>query len=893
MGTVLDGGRGAAARASGQPEDETSANPTPLAPRRPAAAVELFGRNPESAALVARLRDGPRPLVTLVGLGGVGKTSLALQAAAALADDPAFPDGVAVAQLAPLVNTSDVVLALAESLGVTLHGSRPAEEQLLTALRGCRLLLLLDNLEQLLTPAEAPAFTGLIVRLIEGVPGLRILATSRERLQLRDEQVVLVEGLALPPAGAGPRADRTDVVQLFVDRAQRVQPTFTLSSANRAAVVRLCRQLEGFPLAIELAAACVRVLTPQEIAAELDRSLDVLASASRDSPERHRSLRAALDHSWRLLTGPERAVLARLSVFRGGCEREAAAVVAGADLPVLAALVDKSLLRHTAIDGVTRYTLHELVRQYAALRLAEDPPAQREAEQRHIAAYADLLRHCIDTQTSSSAPEAWAALSRDSDNVRVAWARAVDAADEAALLALARGISVLYDNRGWNREGAMLFERAAQSLQQAGASDTVRGLALGYQGYFLLWSGRASEGAFLLAQGIALLEGGEGTDGYAYIRVHLGTVALNEGRLAEAQDHYATAARLAAGSDPYTQQWASFSQGIVALCSGDLDAAERQFNTSLTVWRSRGFQRGEATALVMLSEVARQTGRLDSAEAYGRECLRIGSITHHPSIIARSLRELGAVALERGDTDEASYLLLESCAIMRELEDWWSYGRSRALLVQAQVRRGELVAAWQGCGELLQIARENTRLALAEVVYGLALVRAAEGRDDEAEQILAALSHAPGEHVTLQQAAALQATLERRSMHRQPTAWKPPLAEDVLPWLEALCAREPVPAATLPPALTAHEGPQNVSGALLIAEAGETLSPREVEVLRMLVAGASNAAIADTLVISRFTVKHHVASILGKLRVATRTEAALRGRDLALIPLQPREHAEP
>jgi DNA-binding CsgD family transcriptional regulator len=146
--------------------------------------------------------------------------------------------------------------------------------------------------------------------------------------------------------------------------------------------------------------------------------------------------------------------------------------------------------------------------------------------------------------------------------------------------------------------------------------------------------------------------------------------------------------------------------------------------------------------------------------------------------------------------------------------------------------------------------------------------------------------------VTLRQAAALQVTLDRRSTGRQTAAWKPPLAEDVLPWLETLCAREPGPVAS-PQALTAHDRPQPViGGGLSIAETGETLSPREVEVLRMLVAGASNAAIADTLVISRFTVKHHVASILGKLRVSTRTEAALRGRDLALPPLPPREPAE-
>lgn len=888
---VPDNGRGAIAPA----EDDTPPNQAgvaPFAPRRPFAAVELFGRDAERAALVARLRDGARPLVTLVGPGGVGKTSLALRVAADLAADPAFPDGVAVAQLAALDNADDVAPALTECLGVSLHGARPAEDQFLAAIRGRRLLLVLDNMEQLLSPGEAPKLTALLLRLIEGVPGLRLLATSRERLNLRDEQVVAVEGLTLPRADGGPQAVRAEAVQLFVERAQRVQPTFTLSHANRAAVVQLCRQLEGFPLAIELAAACVRVLTPQEIAAELDRSLDVLASASRDRPERHRSLRAVLDHSWRLLSDAERGVLARLSVFRGGCEREAAANVARADLPLLAALVDKSLVRHHGVDGVTRYTLHELVRQYAALHLAEDPAVQHEMEQRHIAAYTELLRRCIDPQTGSSTPESWAMLSRNIDNVRAAWTRAVDAADEAALPILVRGITVLYSNRGWYREGATLFERAARSLQQAGASDTVRGMILSRQGYFLLWSGRPAEGAALLAQSGALLETSAETDGYAYVRLQLGTVALNAGRLAEAQNHYATATRLTADHNPYTHQWAAFSEGIVVMCSGDFDAAERQFSASLAVWRSQGFQRGEAMALGMLSEVARHTGRLDTAASYGRECLRIGSVTESKRTVASALHNLGAVALERGDSDEACYLLSESCDILRDLEDWWSYSRVRTLLVQAQVHRGELLVAWQGCGELLRIAGESNRLALAEVVFGLALVRVAEGRDDEAEQTLALLHHVPGEHATLAKAAALQAAIKSRSVVQQPAAWKPPLAEELLPWLEALYAREPGPAVSAQ-AFATSERPQPVAGGgLTVAETGETLSPRELEVLRMLVAGASNAAIADTLVISRFTVKHHVASILGKLRVATRTEAALRGRDLQLAPLPPQEQAE-
>jgi len=323
-------------------------------PQPPPPPVTLIGRDAEHAALVAQLRAGRHRLVTLVGPGGMGKTSLALQVAADLAADPAppFPDGVAVVPLAAVTAPAQVPQLLATSLGVPLRDRRPPAEQLLDALRDLALLLVLDNCEQLLGPDHGETLQTLLARLLEGAPRLSVLSTSRERLRLRDEQVMVLGGLDFPATESGPRVERAPAVQLFVERARRVCPDFALSGLERADVARLCRRLGGMPLAIELAAAWTRALTTREIVDELDRSLDLLTNDAHDVVARHRSVRAALDHSWRLLDDAERGALARLSIFYGGCDREAAGAVAGATLPLLSALIDKSLVRRASADGV-------------------------------------------------------------------------------------------------------------------------------------------------------------------------------------------------------------------------------------------------------------------------------------------------------------------------------------------------------------------------------------------------------------------------------------------------------------------------------------------------------------------------------------------------------------
>ena len=271
----------------------------------------LIGRETERADVLRHLRGAGR-LVTVVGPGGIGKTSLALQVAADLAVEATFANGVGIAWLASTATAGDVPLAIAEALSVPIQGSRPLPDQLIAALSERSLLLVLDNLEHLLGSDDGDALISLVGRILAEARGVSLLATSRERLRMRDEWALELGGLALPASASGPQLERSDAVRLFVERAQRGAPDFRLRAENRAAVAQICRRLEGMPLAIELAAAWTRALTPREIVAEIGQALDFLEQRDRDTPIRHRSMRAALEHSWNLLTNQERRALARL-----------------------------------------------------------------------------------------------------------------------------------------------------------------------------------------------------------------------------------------------------------------------------------------------------------------------------------------------------------------------------------------------------------------------------------------------------------------------------------------------------------------------------------------------------------------------------------------------------
>ncbi|MEZ4863932.1 MAG: BTAD domain-containing putative transcriptional regulator [Caldilineaceae bacterium] len=386
---------------------------TPL----PQQATPFLGREQELAQLHhLLLHEANCRLLTLLGPGGSGKTRLALTAGSALAEH--FTDGIFFVPLAGLESATRLESAVATALGFTFYSGDTPRTQLCRYLADKSMLLILDNYEHLLDGADLP------VALLAAAPALKVLVTSRERLGIQEEWLLEVKGLPYPQGVGGPQGESLEILEayaavaLFTERARRSRAGFTLTATDAPHVLRICQLTAGMPLALELAATWARLMTPQEIAQQISADLDFLQSNLRDLPSRHRSLRAVFDHSWRLLTEEEQSVLARLSIFRGGFRMDASHEVAGATLPLLLNLADKSLTTR-ADDG--RFTIHELLRQYAQEQLATQPAEQRATQirfQDYIARF--LASHQTDL-ISGDQLQVLFELDPEVDNILSAW----------------------------------------------------------------------------------------------------------------------------------------------------------------------------------------------------------------------------------------------------------------------------------------------------------------------------------------------------------------------------------------------------------------------------------------------------------------------------------------
>jgi DNA-binding SARP family transcriptional activator/predicted ATPase len=389
----------------------------------------IVGREAELAELASYLNNPQAQLLTLVGPGGIGKTRLALQAAARCVEpeaniEPRFCDGVFFVPLASdSVSAGDgfqpsLLAALSDILKLDLKGTVHPQARLLNYLRDKDLLLILDNFDQRVAEARQ---LGDILRL---APRVKLLVTSRVRLNLQEERLMEVTGLEYPNTTdvTAESALSCSAVRLFVQQARRVQAGFALTEAEMAEVIRICQLVEGVPLGIELAASWLRVLSCQEIATEIEKSLDFLTSSLQDVPERHRSVRAVFDYSWNLLSPGEQAAFRQLSVFHGGFRREAAAQAVGVSLPLLAELMDQSLLRHSA-GG--RYEIHDLLRQYAEEKLKASPAEYAQVHDAHCRYYAVLMSEHRAQLKDEDAAAALTELDAERENVRAAWGWAV------------------------------------------------------------------------------------------------------------------------------------------------------------------------------------------------------------------------------------------------------------------------------------------------------------------------------------------------------------------------------------------------------------------------------------------------------------------------------------
>ncbi len=391
--------------------------------------------------------------------------------------------------LAEISSRDDIIQMVAESLGLGLSSSEDRQTQLLTYLANKRQLLVFDNFEHLADGAP------IVSAILRAAPEVTVMATSRAKLNLTGETVLTLGGLETvwdtPEAALG-----TSGVQLFIDAAQHSQPGLMLKPDDLSPLAEILRLTGGMPLAILLAAAWVDMLSVTEIAAEIAANLDFLETDTGDIPDRHRSVRSAFDYSWKLLGPEERSIFAALSIFRGGFTREAADVVAGASLRNLATLSNKSLV--TASRDTGRYTVHELLRQYAEAELQKQPDQYHRVLEKHAAYYSGLTEEACALLPQSDQPLMLATIEQDLDNIRLAWRHCLRTQDAAGVRRMATGLWFVYEIRGWYQAAVGLFNEALDAFDENSRDETTviaRALTGAVQAWFLVLLGRQDEGA--------------------------------------------------------------------------------------------------------------------------------------------------------------------------------------------------------------------------------------------------------------------------------------------------------------------------------------------------------------------------------------------------------------
>jgi predicted ATPase/DNA-binding SARP family transcriptional activator len=624
--------------------------PVPL----PVPATPLVGRLLEIAAVTALLRSEAR-LVTLVGPGGTGKTRLALAVAEALA--PELRNGAVFVDLSAVSEPMLLLPTIAQALGSAQDDSAVLD-RLRVQLRGRAILVVLDNLEQIVS--GAPDLSHLLV----AAPDLRILATSRSPLRLSHERTYDVPPLLLPATDTPDELAASEAVSLFSSRARAVDPAFDLDAVTGPAVAAICRQLDGLPLAIELAAARVNLLRPDELLRRLEQKHELLGRGPRDAPARQSTLDRTIQWSYDLLDADEQDAFAKLAVFLGGCTTDAAEHVCEAELPVLASLLDNSLLRRRERRGHPRLVMLETVRRYALDRLAERD--DEDVRERHAAWFVQLAESAEVRLLAGEDPVALLdEIEREHDNVGAALTWALEAGAGETALRLAAALRPYWEVRGHLGEGRRWL--AAALAAEAGAPAALRAKAVGVSGTLAFHSGDLDAAETYFSKTLELFRELDDADGVARGLSDLGTVAAAVGDLERAGDLLGqSAARFRELGEQKRLAIVLANLGHVAGQRSDYVTAAAVTTEALAIQVELGDKQRQAVSLLNLGSFALRTDDVDEARRWYRTCLSLAVELGYREVIAYGLVALITLSLLDGETRRAAVLAGVADAVIAE-----------------------------------------------------------------------------------------------------------------------------------------------------------------------------------------------------------------------------------
>lgn len=722
------------------PEDVTRSPGHPVAPvplhNLPAPTTAFIGREDELAQIEKWLAEPDGRLLTIIGPGGMGKTRLAQEAARAQLGE--FADGVWYVSLVPLVDTSELVTAVAETIGLTFAGNISPARQLTNYLAGKESFLILDNFEHLMTDDSLT----LLAQIMQQATELKLLVTSRERLNLQAERLLELVGLSFPETSnqfsvsSERNAEHWQLpaeypaVQLFINRVSRLRADFSLAG-QETAVSKLCQLVGGMPLALELAAAWSRTLTIAEIASEIERGIDFLTSTMRDLPARHRSIRAVFDYSWQLLSPAEQDLFSRLSVCRGGFSREAAQAIGTASLSTLSSLIDKSFIRLDAAENpqTARYRRHPLLIQFAAEHLAQQPEKLAESQKRLAHYIAEALAERERDFYSPRRGPAMAFMTAEHENVRLAWQWAI--ANQPALLEkMATSYEYYLIGAGLFPEGYEQFNKAAAALTHP--QDALLQALLQVQlCKFARILGETEKGRELVLDSLSILDRqpttarSEAIEALA-LKQYGGLLFSDDSNFPEATRVHEQALAL------FRQQKNLVGEGDVLFLlsggefyTGQYAEAIRLAEQSQAVQQQAGNQIGQMFARQILGLIYTAMGNFDRAIGLFHDCIALAEAANYKVDLPWHHADLGYAYLLAGQFEQASQTLELSLRYSLDQGDPQAISVAYSILGFAHLHNGRFSEATSHAHQALRYSHDEQMYHPMQKAFALCLLGAA------------------------------------------------------------------------------------------------------------------------------------------------------------------------